>query len=172
MTGLDDEITRAPERARAAFLDDGGRYGCAEATYLALAGAFGLPTDTAATMALNGGVAYGGGTCGAITGAAVAVGLLAGRRVPDHREAKRIARELVAAAAASFEGEFGATSCRELTGFDLRAPGGHDAFVADGRWRTACTAQVEWMVRALAALGSAPSWEARLGELQGDATQA
>ena len=38
------------------------------------------PTDASAAMAFNGGIAYSGGPCGAITGAAMAVGLLAEQR--------------------------------------------------------------------------------------------
>jgi hypothetical protein len=64
--------------ARAYFLDDRNQFGCAETTFIVLKGAYGLddPMDAAAAMALNGGVAYSGGACGAITGAALAVGML------------------------------------------------------------------------------------------------
>ena len=48
--------------------------------------AFGLPDplDPSAAMTLNGGVAYSGGVCGAISGASLAVGLLASRRFKSH----------------------------------------------------------------------------------------
>ncbi len=48
--------------------------------------AYGLddPMDPAAAVALNGGIAYSGGMCGALTGAALAVGMLAERRIHDH----------------------------------------------------------------------------------------
>ena len=44
---------------------------------MVLKAAYGLddPMDPAAAVALNGGVAYSGGLCGAITGAALAVGM-------------------------------------------------------------------------------------------------
>lgn len=156
---------RAVARARSAFLDDEGEFGCAEATYLALADVFGLASDPSVAMALNGGVAYAGGTCGALTGAALAVGLLAGARIPEHRVAKRIARELMMAATVRFEAACGATTCRALSGFDFRAPGGHDAFIADGRWRTACTAQITFMVRALAGMADPGEWDVRVAAL-------
>jgi C_GCAxxG_C_C family probable redox protein len=158
----------AVERARTAFLEAGGTYGCAEAAYLGLAQAFGLPADPSTVMTLNGGVAYGGGVCGAVTGSAVAVGTLAGARIADNRTAKRMARELVIAAETGFRAEFGATTCRELTGFDLRAPGGHDAFLADGAWRTACTARIAYMVRVLAPLAAEEAWQPRIGETAGE----
>ena len=84
--------------ARSYFLDERHVYGCAETTFVVLKGVFDLddPMDSAPAMALNGGIAYGGGTCGAITGAALALGLLAASRIDDHRAAKRVARELTA----------------------------------------------------------------------------
>lgn len=82
------------------------------------------PEDSSAAMTLNGGVAYGGGTCGAISGAALALGLLAGRRIADHREAKRVARDLVARLMDDFRAEQGTLDCRDLIGLDLPGTGG------------------------------------------------
>ena len=67
------------ERTRALFLRDDNTYGCAEVALVALQEHWSLPdaADSSAAMALNGGVAYSGATCGAITGAAMAVGRLA-----------------------------------------------------------------------------------------------
>jgi C_GCAxxG_C_C family probable redox protein len=129
---------------------------------LALEEHFGLadPSDGAAAMALNGGVAYSGGTCGAITGAALALGRLAAERTGDRRAAKRNARELTAGVADAIELEFGATDCRTLTGFDLRAPGGHDAFMAAGAWRTDCLRRLELVVERLAPLVDEAAWAA------------
>ena len=64
-------------KAREYFLRPDNLYGCAETTFMALKEAYGLPhaADSSAAMALNGGIAYSGGLCGAITGAALAVGL-------------------------------------------------------------------------------------------------
>jgi hypothetical protein len=70
----------AIEQARRLFLDRRNVYGCAETTFIVLKTAYGLEDadDSSAAMALNGGVAYGGGPCGAISGPP-GVGLLAGR---------------------------------------------------------------------------------------------
>jgi C_GCAxxG_C_C family probable redox protein len=164
-----DPASEAVRGVRARFLAAGNPYGCAEATLLALGDACGLPdaTDGAAAMALNGGVAYGGGTCGAITGAAIALGLLAARRIPDRATAKRVARELTAGALDDFRATFGATDCRTLTGVDLRAPGGHEAFMAAGAWRVDCLSRLELMVRRLAPLAGPAAWSAALDELEG-----
>lgn len=148
--------SKAVARARELFLADAGGYGCAEATFLVLEEAFGLPdaTDSGPAMALNGGVAWHGGTCGAVTGAALAVGEACVARSPDHETAKREARLLVAGLIEDFEAEFGALDCRTLIGRDISTPEAHAAFIADGRWRTTCTRQIEFAVGRLAGLSA------------------
>jgi C_GCAxxG_C_C family probable redox protein len=155
------ETRAALERARRLFLDESNEHGCAETTYLALAEAYGLETadGSAPAMAFNGGIAYSGGPCGAVTGAAMAVGLLAERRIPDHRAAKRAARELVWQLMDAFAREHGSLDCRDLIGVDLRAPGEHDAFIAGGAWRDRCMLQIEVAIRRLAPLGGPDAWD-------------
>lgn len=154
----DDAISQAREL----FLTEENEHGCAETTYIVLKRAFDLPDadDSSAAMALNGGVAYGGGVCGAISGAALAVGQLAGRSIPDHNEAKTAARELVMDLMDRFETEFGSTTCRGLLGLDLRKPGEHDRFIESGIWQTKCMAQIEFAVQHLAELDSVSDWGA------------
>ena len=153
----------ALSRARELFLDDANTYGCAEVTLIVLQEQLGLPEagDSSPAMALNGGIGYSGATCGAITGAALAAGRLAGRRLPHHAEAKRQARALVQGLLAAFADEFGAVNCRDLTGYDFRDPGAHDDFIQSGIWRTACLHQIEFaiteMTRLIADAGWAPS---------------
>lgn len=155
----------APLReVRARFLADGNPYGCAESVLLALQQHYGLddPGGGDVAMALNGGVAYSGGTCGAITGAALALGRLAGRRIEDRGQAKRVARELTARLIDDFQSAFGATDCRTLTGVDLRAPGAHDAFIAGGSWRVDCLRRLELVVERAAPLAEPGAWAAAM----------
>lgn len=142
--------------ARGCFLDSDNRYGCAESALVALRGCFDLPdaADSSAAMALNGGYAYSGGTCGALSGAGLAVGELTQRRLGDHRLAKATTRNVVQALLDDFTAEFGSADCRDLIGLDLRAPGVHDAFIASGAWRDGCMRQIEFVVRRLAPLSS------------------
>jgi C_GCAxxG_C_C family probable redox protein len=155
----------ARRRARELFLDDAHVHGCAETAFVALKEAFGLPdpADSSAAMALNGGIAYSGSTCGAVTGAALAVGQLAARRIPDHGEAKRVARELTAGLLEAMASEFGATTCSALTGLDLRTEEGHRAFIEGGTWRDGCMRQLELAVGRLAPLGDPDAWADSLG---------
>lgn len=154
---------RDPVRAvRSRFLATGNPYGCAESVVITLQRHFGLPdpSDGAAALALNGGVGYGGGTCGAITGAAVVLGRLSAERIRDRRRAKRLARELTGRVMDEFQATFGALDCRTLTGVDLRAPGGHDAFIEAGGWRVDCRRRLELVVASLAPLADPEAWAA------------
>jgi C_GCAxxG_C_C family probable redox protein len=166
-----DREDRLIRRVAALFLDERSGYGCAETTFAVLKEAFGLPAplDTAPAMALNGGIAYSGGTCGAMSGAALALGMLADRRIANHAEAKRAARVLTADLLEAFERAFGSTDCRALTGVDLRTDAGHRAFVEAGAWRVACRRQVEFAVTRLAPLADAAVWASRLAAVEGSA---
>ena len=152
----------ATGRAQELFLDDRNVHGCAESAFVVLKEAFGLPdaADSSAAMALNGGLAYSGGTCGAVTGAALAVGMLAGRRISDHRAAKRVARLVTADLLGAFEAEFGTSACRELIGQDLRTEAGHRGFIESGVWRNRCMRQIEMAVARLAPLRDDAAWDA------------
>jgi C_GCAxxG_C_C family probable redox protein len=150
----------AVEHARVCYLDESHPFGCAETVLVVLKTAYSLddPLDSSAAMALNGGVAYSGGVCGALTGAAIAVGLLAERRIDDHARAKRAAREILAGVMDEFREAHGAVECRALIGYDLRAPRGHDLFLASGTWRETCLRQIEFVVERLAPLADPAAW--------------
>lgn len=160
----DDAIAQAD----AVYLDDDHPYGCAETVFMTLKGVYGLeaPTDASAAMAFNGGLAYSGGACGAITGAAMAVGMLAERRLPDHRRAKAVSRQLMRQTMEWFEAEHGAVDCRTLIGYDLQAPGGHQAFIDSGRWREACASQIRTVVGHLAELADDEVWATAVREIE------
>ena len=155
-------------RARELFLDDRNTFGCAETAFVVLKEAFGLPgaMDSSPAMALNGGIAYSGETCGAMTGAALAVGMLAEKRLPDHRAAKRTARLVTAGLLAAFEAEFGTSACRELIGVDLRTDTGHRAFIESGVWRDRCMRQIEMAVGRLAPLADETAWDEAIEALE------
>ena len=157
----------AVERARTWYLDDRNIYGCAETTFIVLKEAFGIenPLDSSAAMALNGGIAYGGSMCGPICGSAMALGMLAERRIGDHLLAKSTARGLTQRLMDDFRREYGAVNCRELIGIDLRAPGEHERFIAGEVWRTGCMRQIEWAVRRLAPLADEAEWERAVREV-------
>jgi hypothetical protein len=100
------------------------------------------------------------------------LGMLADRRIPDHRDAKRAARLVTADLLAAFEAGFGSSACRELIGVDLRTESGHRAFIESGVWRDRCMRQIEMAVRRLAPLAGEEEWNAavRSAESAGRAT--
>jgi C_GCAxxG_C_C family probable redox protein len=146
------ELETAVEAARAYFLRPDNLYGCAETTLIVLQQAYGLPeaADSSAAMALNGGVAWRGGLCGALTGAALAIGRLAGQQISDHREAKRVAREITARLLDEFAAEFGQVNCRDLIGLEIATPEGHAQFIESQVWHGPCMRQIEFVIRRLA----------------------
>ena len=153
---------QTPRRiARELFLRDDNHYGCAEAALVALQQAYDLPNadDSSAAMALNGGIAYSGGMCGTISGAAMAVGRLAQQRVDSHIEAKRTARRIIQQTMAEFDQQFGSHDCSTLTGYDLSTQEGHDGFIASGVWREGCVSQLEFMIAKLAKLADREEWD-------------
>lgn len=151
----------AIELARATFITEENIYGCAETTLIVLQQAFGLPdaTDSSPAMALNGGVAWRGGPCGAITGAAMAVGRLAGSRIADHKEAKRVARGIIADLMDDFRRAYGHTDCRNLLGLDISTAEGHAAFIESQVWHTVCMDQIAFVLRRLVSLREKTVWE-------------
>lgn len=160
----------AIERARSYFLTEDNIYGCAETTYVVLQEVFDLPnaTDSSPAMVLNGGVAWRGGVCGAISGAAMAVGRLAGQRVVGHKNAKRTARRVVDRFIDEFQSAQGCVNCRDLVGQDIHTDEQHTDFIESGVWRDVCMHQIEFAIRKLFPLRDEHTWEQTVCELDTD----
>lgn len=152
---------QAIELARATFLTEENIYGCAETTLVVLQQAFGLPeaTDSSPAMALNGGVAWRGGICGAISGAAMAVGRLAGQRIADHKEAKRVARGIIASLMEDFVHKHGGVNCSDLIGLDITTEEGHAAFIEGKVWHSLCMDQIAFTLCRLVSLADEGTWQ-------------
>ncbi len=157
------------EIARKLFLRDDNFYGCAETSLVALQKVYGLPNaeDSSSAMVLNGGIAYSGGVCGAISGAAMAVGRLAEQRIGDHKVAKRTARRIIQKVMADFDEEFGSHNCSSLIKLDISTQEGHDEFIDSGIWRTTCMSQLEFSVGRLAKLADKDEWDRVVASLDG-----
>jgi C_GCAxxG_C_C family probable redox protein len=144
--------------ARHTFLLDDNKYGCAETSFIVLKHAFGLPcpADSSPAMALNGGIAWQGNFCGAITGAALAVGMFVEQSMNNHIQAKRVTRDILGGLIMDFEREFGSSICRTLINFDIRQPEQHKQFIMQGVWRVSCMSQIEFVVARLCSLPGEP----------------
>lgn len=114
-------------RKSAEELFSSGLY-CAESVVGALARSQGLDSDLLPRVATAfcGGMARTCGTCGAVTGAIMGIGLALGRSAPGESVApsyiatQQLVRE--------FEQEFGSRNCHELLGCDLGTPEGQATF--------------------------------------------
>jgi C_GCAxxG_C_C family probable redox protein len=101
---------------------------CAESVVLALAHALGIESALLPKIATGfcGGYAHTSGTCGALTGAIMGVGLALGRSTPAEsvQPAFSATQQLIR----EFECEFGARDCSILLGCDLSTPQGHACY--------------------------------------------
>ena len=102
------------QRAEALFREG---YNCAQAVFLAFA-LEKLGRDEAARLAsaFGGGMAGMRNTCGAVSGMAMAYGLLRGYADPTDKEAKRAEYEAVREMTEAFAQQNGSIICRELLG--------------------------------------------------------
>jgi C_GCAxxG_C_C family probable redox protein len=159
---------QAVELARTTFITEDNTHGCAETTLMVLLQAYGLPdaTDSSPAMVLNGGVAWSGGCCGAITGAAMAVGRLAAQRIADHKEAKRTARSIIIRLMDDFRVAYDHVNCSDLVGLDISSEEGHAAFIEGQVWHTVCMNQIEFSLRKLVALQDDQVWRETIRQLQ------
>ena len=115
MTKKEKLVHAAHDRARELF--DSKKHNCSESAFLALNEVLngGLEPQTAAHIAtgLGGGLGASGGTCGALTGCVLALGLLA-EEDPTLPRKKRI-YPMAAGLQESFRERFGSCCCRDLT---------------------------------------------------------
>ena len=115
MTKKEKLVHAAHDRARELF--DSKKHNCSESAFLALNEVLdgGLEPQTAAHIAtgLGGGLGASGGTCGALTGCVLALGLLAKEdpAIPRKKTIYPMAAELQD----RFLKRFGSCCCRDLT---------------------------------------------------------
>ena len=115
-------------------------FNCAQSVFSVFAPELGLEMGAAArtATAFGGGIARSGATCGAVTGALMAIGLRYGNGGPEDKEAKDrtygIAREFMR----RFEKSRGALACRELLGCDIGTPEGYAKARGQGLFDSVC----------------------------------
>ncbi|MBI2844564.1 MAG: C_GCAxxG_C_C family protein [Armatimonadetes bacterium] len=99
---------------------------CTESVLTGLVREFDLDCSCAPRIAtaFGGGIAGQGETCGALTGAMMALGLKFGREQGDDNDSKAIAYGKVRQLFSEFEKVFGTCRCFDLIGIDLTTPEG------------------------------------------------
>jgi C_GCAxxG_C_C family probable redox protein len=129
MINPDEFAANVRKSAEASFTS--GLY-CAESVVLALAKAQGIESELLPKVATAfcGGMSRTCGTCGALTGAIMGIGLTLGRSNADDSVQPSYAatQELIK----EFEQEFGARECHVLLGCDLGTQEGQEMFREEG----------------------------------------
>ncbi len=99
-------------------------FDCSQVVLMAFAEELGYaPEELARAAAGFGGGMFRGDTCGAVTGALMALGMRFGHAVPGDLDQKEFMTEKVHEFQEAFTEEFGTTICRELIGYDFSQEG-------------------------------------------------
>ncbi len=102
-----------------------------------------FPQATQSMAAFGGGIAHQGETCGAVSGAIAAIGVILGSTITDVREHKNRSYEAAAEFLKRFNNEFGTTHCSSLVGVDMRNPDERKRAAESGRIKEICPKVVE-----------------------------
>jgi C_GCAxxG_C_C family probable redox protein len=95
------------------------------------------------SCAFGGGMASSGATCGAVTGAMMAIGLAHGRVAPEDVDAKNRTYALTRKLWDEFRAKHGSLECREILGLDIGTPEGSRRAQEAGLFRSLCPRLVE-----------------------------
>ena len=114
-------------------------FSCSQSVLAAFAPELGVDANAAlrVSAAFGGGMGRTGGTCGAVTGALMALGLKYGAIVADpvaKERAYALTREFIA----KFEARQGATACADLLGVNIGTPEGLAAARETNLFKTVC----------------------------------
>jgi C_GCAxxG_C_C family probable redox protein len=105
------------------------------------------------------GIAFMGGIggqqqapCGAVSAAAICLGLRHANYATDKQKAKQArlgARQRAGELLKSFNDRFGSIVCRDLVGIDFYEPGGYQQFQESGIWKEKCDNYVQFVIEKL-----------------------
>ncbi len=126
-------------------------FSCSQAVFSAFSEVLELDPQKALKIAqpFGGGIARMGLTCGAVTGAFLAIGLKYGRTRPEDEEAREKTYALVHDFIREFKARYGSIVCRELIGVDLGTAEGHKQAVERGVFENLCSKYVQDAVEIL-----------------------
>jgi len=134
---MDTEHLAVVGRAEALFREG---FNCSQSVLMAFAPGLGMHETQAALVAsaFGGGMARHGSTCGAVTGALMAIGLHAGYTSAEDNPTKDALYARAQVLMARFEARHGATACRQLTGANLLDLVERQAAADRGTFTTLC----------------------------------
>lgn len=125
---------------------EGRPYNCCESVLLTLAEFLDVKCELIPKIAtgVGAGFSLNGFTCGSISGVAMAIGIRYGRK--SSLENPQVAWSKVDEFIKAFKERFGATSCRELTGLDIKTVEGFKQYYKNVH-DYACTERVKFAVQ-------------------------
>jgi C_GCAxxG_C_C family probable redox protein len=134
---METDNRAAVDRAEALFREG---FSCSQSVLMAFAPGLGMDERQAALVssAFGGGMARHGWTCGAVTGALMAIGLHAGHTTAQDSATKDDLYARAQALVARFEERHGATACRQLIGANMLDPVERQAATDRGVFKTLC----------------------------------
>jgi C_GCAxxG_C_C family probable redox protein len=140
------------EKARSLFLSGNN---CAQSVLLTFADDLSYNKELAVKLAagFGGGMGRTQGTCGAVTGAIMVLGLMRGEHVHNNEELKSETYSSVQELVTRFREKFQSTNCRDLTDCDFCTAEGSEKFKDEKIMETACASFVEEAVRILESIG-------------------
>lgn len=120
-------------------------FSCSQAVFSAFAPQLGLDRETALRVAsaFGAGIAGRGETCGAVTGAFMAIGLKYGKTRGDDQAAREETYRLCAQFVRSFEERHGSIVCKALLGYNLSDPQSYQAARQAGVFNSTCPVLVK-----------------------------
>ena len=130
-------MTNRIEKAVSCFTEG---FSCSQAVLSPYSELFDLDRSTALKISqpFGGGIAHQGGTCGAVSGAFMVIGLKHGRIQAEDLEAREKTYEKVLEFIEHFTTSNGSTVCKELLGFDMSTPEGFHQAKNAGLFDTLC----------------------------------
>lgn len=131
-------IDANPTEKAVQYFADG--YLCSQSVLLAYAEELGIDPRIATRIAapFGAGIAYTGSTCGAVTGALMAIGLRYGHDVSEGEPPNKDMFERLEAFMSAFEKQHGSVVCRVLLGQDVSTEHGLAAAREEGLFETRC----------------------------------
>jgi C_GCAxxG_C_C family probable redox protein len=124
-------------------------YSCSQSVFSVFADDLGLDREISlkVSSAFGGGIAGMGETCGAVTGALMALGLRYGSAVASRKHEEKEINRYAEAFLDRIKSETGAVACRDILSVDLGQPGALKIAEEKGLFEKRCTPYIGRVVR-------------------------
>jgi len=139
------------EHAKELFLSGNN---CAQSVLLSFSEDLGYSKELALKISagFGGGMGRQQGTCGAVTGAIMVLGILEGEKASDNSELKSGTYNSVKELLKSFANDFQSINCGELTGCDFKTDSGNEKFKEEEVLEKICAPCVKRAVKIVEAI--------------------